>query len=458
MTDSGNVESPSDRLLKIHALLDEVTSSPWSHDVLELALAVVLSLRISESDESALVWLMIVGPPSDGKTATVLLLKMANGVYSIDTVTENFLASGYRDEKGKPAPDLIKELDGKCVVIKEFGTVLSLRPDKVRKFLGDLQAIYDREYSKATGTAGTIRGKAAFSIIACVTPATLHDHHQYMARIGPRFLMYRGPELTEAQVTEGLGMLWDVEQAKKRKQLLLELRQLIAEHLKDYVGRPLDPDPETPEQRQFIDNLAQLVAWGRTVVRHEKVHDPETAMDWYEPEVSQRESPFRVQQQLRNLGRGLALVHGRPRVTDHELELLRRVAVSSLPESRADALALIPDNPDGLTVKVCATGLGKSEDRARQLLEELVLIELLHKTTGWSKGGSATLYIPVPRFADILTIPIKPLDHAVDLTVDLTGDFTDKTDTPDKTDSLEREDLSGESCRQSPVVDEGGNS
>src|SRR2546426_578131 len=73
----------TDRLLRIHALLDEVTSSPWSHDVLELALGTALSLRISEGDETALVWLMIVGPPSDGKTFIVLLIKGADGVYCL---------------------------------------------------------------------------------------------------------------------------------------------------------------------------------------------------------------------------------------------------------------------------------------------------------------------------------------------------------------------------------------
>src|SRR6185295_18832665 len=122
----------------------------------------------------------------------------------------NFLASGYRDEKtGKSAPSLFEQLNGKCVVLKELGTIFSLRPDKVKKFLGDLQAIYDREYHKATGTVGTIHGKAAFSMVACVTPATLRDHHEYMARIGPRFLTYRPAQLTEAEEDEGLGMLWD---------------------------------------------------------------------------------------------------------------------------------------------------------------------------------------------------------------------------------------------------------
>jgi len=383
---------------------------------------------------------MIVGPPSDGKTATVLLLKTAQGVYCVDTVTENFLASGYRDEKtGKSAPNLFKELDGKCVVIKEFGTVLSLRADKVRKFLGDLQAIYDREYSKATGTVGTIRGKAAFSIVACVTPATLQDHQQYMARIGPRFLTYRAPDLTEAEEDEGLEMFWEARH-ETRKKVLEELRQLVAEHLHECINRPLNPSPETPDQKKFIDRLAKLVACGRTDVRLQKIHDDVTGRDRYDPETSQSERPFRVQKQLRNLGRALALVHGRDRMTEHELELLRRVALSSLPADRAAVLALFPDHHEGLTAGACGAAIQKSDDRARQILEELVLIKLLVRRSGTSLGGAPSyVYAPVPRIADFLTIAFKPLDHVVDLA----GDFTDKSDT------LEREGLSGQSYRQS---------
>ena len=436
----------TNRLLRIHAQLDDLTSSPWSDDALELTLGVALSLRVSEADESALVWLMIVGPPSDGKTATVLLLKTAQGVYCVDTVTENFLASGYRDEKtGKSAPDLFKELDGRCVIIKEFGTVLSLRADKVRKFLGDLQAIYDREYSKATGTVGTVRGKAAFSIVACVTPATLHEHQQYMARIGPRFLTYRAPELTEAQEDDGLEMFWEATH-ETRKKVLVELRQLVAEHLAECLNRPLTPTPETPAEKTFINRLAKLVACGRTDIRWQKSHDDITGRDRYDLEISQVEKPFRVQQQLRNLGRSLALVHGRDHLTEHELELLRRVALSSLPADRAAVMALFPDHPEGLTAGACGAAIGKSDDRARQILEELVLIKLLVRRSGKSQGGApATVYAPVPRIADFLTVAFKPLDHVVDLM----GDFTDKSDT------LEREGLSGQSYRQSQGVSQG---
>ncbi len=428
----------ADRLIKIHALLDEVTSSPWSHEVLELAMATVASLPISERDETALVWLLIVGEPSTDKTFVVLLLKTARGVYSVDTVTENFLGSGYRDDTGKAAPNIFAKLDQKCIVIKELGTVFSLRPDKVRKFLGDLQAIYDREYHKLTGTVDPIHGKAAFSIVACVTPAAIHRHQEYMAQIGPRFLIYRAPRLTEEEEREGLDMGWD---PGNRKKTLDDLRGRVAAHL-EACKASTRLASETPEQKDYINRLAKVVTRGRTLIRRQR-----NAND---PDLIQQEGPFRVQQQLRTLARALVRIHGRSRVTDHELEMVRRVAVSSLPEDRASVIALLPSHPEGLTVKTCAAGIDRSEDRAKSLLDELVRVKLLTKRPGPSNGGRPeTVYVPVPSFADLLTTPIKPLDHAVDLHP---GGFSADADSPTRGESI-----SGQCYRKSPGVAEGGN-
>lgn len=436
------------RLLKMHALQNELTSSPYSHDIIELAMAVGISLPISQQDETALVWLLIVGPPSSDKTNSVLLLRRASGIYYVDSVTENFLASGYRDQKGKRAPNLLPELDGKCLVIKELSTVFSMRPEKVRRFLGDLQAIFDREYHKLTGTVGKVGGRAAFSIVACVTPLALVEHHEYMAKIGSRFLMYQVPQLTEEERQTGLEILWDESETRKRK--FGELRELAAAHVKDLLDSPPTLEPETPEQREIINRLAELMGYGRTVVRRQKVVDPDTEERKYEPEMVQREEPFRVHQQLRTLARALARVHGRSRITDHELEVLRRVALGSLPADRAQVLALLPDHPQGLTVEACATGIGKKEGRARQLLNELVLIGLLDEGGDDSKGGRpGAIYRPVSKFADLLTRPLKPLDHSLDLSRpedQPPGDFLHNSDASD----IGRELDSGQSYEESP--------
>ncbi len=436
------------RLLRIHALQDELTSSPYSHDIIELAIATVISLPLSQQDETALVWLLIVGSPSSDKTSSVLLLKTARGVYYVDSVTENFLASGYRGQKGERAPDLLRELDGKCFMIKELSTVFSMRPEKVRKFLGDLQAIFDREYHKLTGTLGKVGGRAAFSIVACVTPSALVEHHEYMAKIGSRFLMYQVPQLTEEERQTGLEILW--EESETRKQKLVELRKLVAAHVKDLLDSPPTLEPETREQREIINRLAELMAHGRTVLRGQQLVDPDTGEKKYETEMVQREEPFRVHQQLRTSARALARVHGRSRITDHELELVRRVALGSLAADRARVLALFPDHPEGLTVETCAKGIGKGESRARQLLKELVLMGLLEEGRNDSKGGRpGTIYRPAPKFADLLTRPLKPLDHLLDLSQpedQPPGDFLHNSDASD----IERELVSGQSYEESP--------
>src|SRR5262252_365978 len=147
----------AERLKRIHATYSELTSSASSHDALELAIASVTSLGVSELDSTALVWLMIVGVPSSGKTETVLSLRGAESVLFVDTMTENALASGYVDDKGKKGPDLLDQIQTKhatALVVKDLTTLFSLRDENVKKILGDLQSVYDGEFVKATGTVG----------------------------------------------------------------------------------------------------------------------------------------------------------------------------------------------------------------------------------------------------------------------------------------------------------------
>src|SRR4030095_10941831 len=168
----------------------------------------------------------------------------------------------------------------------------------------DLQAICDREYHKLTGTVAPIQGKAAFSLVACVTPHVLRGHQEYMGRIVPRFLFYRLPQLTDDERDQGLDLLWDEDGSESRRKTLTELRGRLATHL--HESAPISMDPETPPQRDYIKRLAKFVAMGRTVVHYQKVRDQGTTKEWYEPEIGQQEDPFRVQQQLRNLARGIA--------------------------------------------------------------------------------------------------------------------------------------------------------
>lgn len=208
-------EPAANRLISIHEALGKMTSSPHAHDLIELVLATATSLPLCQVDHAAPIWLMVEGNPSSGKTEAVFTLKGVNSVFALDTLTENSFLSGYVEDKvpgqkskGKKKPQLLDQLDGKTVVIKDLTTLLSGRDDKVKKVLGELQSIYDGEFSKATGTVGVLRSKSVFALIACVTPAAIRRHRQYMSMIGGRFLTFRLPALTNDERQKGFERSW----------------------------------------------------------------------------------------------------------------------------------------------------------------------------------------------------------------------------------------------------------
>ena len=130
----------------------------------------------------------------------------------------------------------------------------------------------------------------------------------------------------------------------------------------------------------------------------------------------QTEEPFRALQQLRNLARALARVHGRTALTDHELELIRRVALSSLPADRKVVLDLFRAFPEGLTSSLCAKELKLSDDRARKRLQELERIGLvIAGESAVAQGRPPKCYAVAPQWADIVTMETGPIDHLLDL-------------------------------------------
>lgn len=288
------------RLADIHALQDQLTSSPWSHDVIELAIAAAIGAPVSNQDDSAMVWLMVVGAPSADKTATILCIKGPK-ILHVDALTDNALSSGYVPAKGQQRkPDLLRQIEQSgavCLVIKDMTTLFSLKDDRVKKLLGELQSIYDGEYAKATGTLGVLKYKTRFAIIGCITPLSLTKHHRYMSTIGSRFLFYRLPTLTEEERAEGFAITW--KGSKERKAKLTELRDLAEMHVSALLVSPPGIVEITPEQQQLINRLAELLAHGRAATRWNK---PQGG-DWEIDQV-QIEEPFRAAQQLGNLVRG----------------------------------------------------------------------------------------------------------------------------------------------------------
>jgi len=408
-------------LLTIHQTLSETTSSPHSHDVIELALATAISHQLVGEK---LLWLLIVGPPSSDKTQTAIAIKDAPHVFHLDTLTENSFISGFVSPDGRAAQDLLGELDGRCLTIKDLNALFSLHPDKVAKVLGDLTAIYDEEFAKWTGTRGEVRYAARFSFIGCVTPLTLAHHHRYMSMIGARFLSYRVAELDAEAVESGFDTIWASKGESRNR--LRELASAYAAQLHHQLSEGMRLPTFSYSAMQTLNGLARFLAHGRAAVRTQRADittDSGRTMTVYDIVEVQREEPFRALLQLRVLAMALAIVHQRSEVTKHELELCRRVVLSSMPYDRSLILGLFQKPSHltqnyGLTRKAAAEGIGKARNQAVRLLTELEAIDILRgeKTHDDEQNVDLWTYYPATQeFAGILTKATLSLDHSGDL-------------------------------------------
>ena len=384
-------------LANVHYAREDIISSPYCADVMEIALAAALNAKRSED---GVLWSLVIGEPSTGKTETAMGVKQAPNVTFLDSLTDKAFITGYIDSNGNSPPDLLKELDSKCLVIKDLVPLFSEREEIVKGVLGAMVSIYDGSYARQTGTRQRVEYEARFSFVGCITPLGIEKHQQYMRQMGSRFLFYRVPPLSEQEEKEGMDRIMD-DQTRNAK--IDHYRLLCSSYLHQLVESQLPTIIPTSDQKERLQNMAALVSRGRAV-----------GIGFSSDEGFQREGPFRLLSQFKALAINLAHIHRRSVITDHEMELVRRVVLFTIPPNRASILALFqnPSNltpSNGLTVTGCKNA-GKAQTTAQGLLDELAVLEILRKDTSRKQHE----YMPLPEFAEIVSWPVDPLDHLYD--------------------------------------------
>jgi hypothetical protein len=395
------------RLHTIHTLQSELTSSPYSHDILELALAAVTSFNLSS--QALLPWLLIVGVPSSDKTNTIAALRNASNTLFVDSLTENAIASGFVGDAGNAKrQDLLSRIKDGCLVVKDLTTIFSMRQDKINKILDDLQSVSDGDYEKISGVGGGVQWKGHLAFLGCITPTALAEHQHYLSKIGSRFLLYNVPQQTEDQHREGFEFQ---RQREEKAATLAKFRQLVRVHAAEVIKADAKIKPETDQQNRVVEDLAKLVARGRAAAYWPKVEWSETE----ELASMQVEESNRLYDQLRILSHALARVHGRDEITEHELQLLRRVSLSTTPVPRARVLEALRDGEVSRQELPDKTGLGKR--RTWRALDELEYVKLVQvrksKSSKAAAGQPGNVYSLVDGVAYLL--PGTQSDHLADL-------------------------------------------
>ena len=303
--------------------LDElyVTYDNWLHleDKDKETIEVVLAATLDRDIPGDPLWIYIISPSGGFKTELVRALNKYDKVYTLDSITPATFISGKvakRKEDGKfyPVAGILKSLDGKVLVIKDFTVILS-SPDIVRtEIYGQLRGIQDGYLEKAFGTLKEpIRIHAKIGLIMAVTPAI--DHYTKAHNIlGERFLKIRQhPDMKKT-----------AERAFKNLGQETQMREDLATATAYYLNhvRQTKPYPKTTnEQMNRMIQIAHYIALMRTRVMGHYSYGVLVEPYFTEPEV-----PTRVAKQLKKLIIGLAIVRQHNEITEDDMTTIQRVA------------------------------------------------------------------------------------------------------------------------------------
>jgi Toprim domain len=313
------------------------------------------------------VWLGIIGPPSSAKTEILNSISSLPHVVQAATLTPAGLLSGTsKKQYDKTAKGgLLRQIgDFGIIALKDFGSILSMRPDAKAEVLAALREVYDGAWTRHLGTDGgrtlSWRGKVALLFGAT---GVIDSHYSVIGAMGDRFLLSRLAPVETGQFGQALKHM-----GAATEQMRKELAEAVA---RLFAGRRPEPRPISNEEIEHIDRAIMLVVRLRGAVERDR-HSREMEA------VYGAEGTARIGLALERLLAGLDTL-GVDRAD--ALAVVEAVAMDSVPPIRRRAYEYLRSLDGGFAeTAAVANALGLPTNTVRRALEDLMAYQLVART------------------------------------------------------------------------------
>jgi len=324
------------------------------------------------------VWTGLIGPPSSAKTELLNSTSMIPQVVPAATLTVAGLLSGsprkqyYKGAKG----GLLRQIgDFGILVLKDFGSILSMHTESKAEVLAALREIYDGAWTRHLGTDGgrTLSWVGKLGLVFGCT-AVIDAHYAVMGAMGERFLLNRLTPIKGGQFRQAL---------KHKGTATAQMRKELAEAVaKLFANRKAEARPIEEHEIERIDKVISLVVRLRGSIQRDRTsRDIEF--------VFGEEGTARIGLTLERLLGGLDVL-GVERAL--ALDVVETVAMDSVPPIRRAAYEYLTPNGGCTTASTTtiSTALRLPQGTVRRTLEDLTAYGLLRRD---SQGqGKADLW------------------------------------------------------------------
>ena len=348
-------------------------------------LLAAISAVIGHQISGAPIWLMLVGPPSCGKTAIIESLCGLPDTHHAAALHIAGLLSGTsrKDTVAGSTGGLLKDRPSLILLLKEFSSVLSLGQEERRAVMAALREIYDGRWSRSLGVDNgrEISWAGRMSLISGCTP-TIDSHYAVIGAMGERFMFYRFPRTNPSAIA---GMVAQRVNGKSIDDNGIQLltQKAVNRLYANLPGSPNGCPPRklphlTPAERTRLVGLALVCCRCRSVVERDSYTHEVTNI--YEPESPGRYTAASIQ-----LYAGLKVMGVPER---DRWNIVGKIALDSMPAIRRQVLDVLTANyQTPLTTQVVNTVVqGYSETTLRRVLEDLYILRVAQR--GEMTGGT----------------------------------------------------------------------
>lgn len=302
------------------------------------------------------VWLMVLGPPSCGKTELIMTLCKAQRSMVYSTISAAALLSGYDSDVSILNP----KANGKVLIVGDMSTMITGNKERLGEALGMLRHLYDGRVIRPTGKELLeFEGKVGF--MAACTP-DIDEYREFMASLGERYLYVKMRHQPEDKVFE---------RVLQNTSVFVQLQETIRIAASMLVKKfqPAKSVQLLSSTESLIKDTSSIMARIRTRVERDRYTKEIVNV----PQFS--EGPIRIYKQLLRIVMAAQMLGA----NDAELDaILLRFAWDSIPEARARVLSALVKH-SAINTKQIQLILKVSYNRTRQIVEDLVQLGMLEK-------------------------------------------------------------------------------
>jgi hypothetical protein len=141
------------------------------------------------------IWLGIIAPPSSAKTEMLITLVNIPNTELVGTLSVAGLLSGTprRQQAAGAKGGLLQKIGARgFLVLKDFGSILSMRPDAKAELLAALREVYDGKWTRVIGADGgkTLQWAGKLGLLFGCT-RVYDSYYGVLSELGDRFLLCR---------------------------------------------------------------------------------------------------------------------------------------------------------------------------------------------------------------------------------------------------------------------------